>query len=541
MKEKLTPELKRTILFQNDAFEIVSIQWSEECRSALHNHGWSQCHVLIQEGSFQNRMEAGAASETRRLEVGQVLSTPVGASHEMRCLTAEGKTLHVYTPRIKAWESKDQKFRPAIDAACLSELSLGAGVQLERLSEILGMIERNSISTNSPFFMNQLFSGVHPQTLLAEDVIARTKTTLATQEAAPVYSKIESEIVQQLGGLIGWDPLHRDGVSVPGGSAANFMALQLAKHLKFPDSKTHGLAGRPLKIFVSTDAHYSFQKAANAMGFGTDAVVKVGVDEAGRMSPARLSDALLQAVERGDIPLLVSATAGTTVYGAFDPIAALHEVCRHHKVWLHVDGAWGGPVLFSKSARHLVQGIELADSVTFDAHKLFGASLTCSYVLTKHKNLLLEANDVSGAEYLFHENSTEIDRGKLSWQCGRRADSLSFWSVWKSLGTDGLGSFVDRLFAVREASLEWVRLQPRLEVVKEPQFLNLCIRVRPPAGAETAEWSREVRERLKEENLAMINYSSDEKGTFLRLILAHPEINAEYVQQILAAALSVTR
>ncbi len=541
MKEKIVTDLNRTILFQNDAFEIVSIQWSQESKSALHNHGWSQCHVLVQEGTFQNRMEAGAVTELRVLEVGQVLSTPVGASHEMRCLTPEGKTLHVYTPKIKALDNRDQKFTPDIDPLCVSELKLGEGVRLERLSEIFSMIEKNSISTNSPFFMNQLFSGVHPQALIAEDVIARTKTTMATQEAAPVFSKIESEVVHQLCGLIGWDPSHRDGVSVPGGSAANFMALQLAKQQKYPETKKRGLAGKSFKIFVSTDAHYSFQKAANAMGFGTDAVVKIGVDQAGRMDPDLLSEAILQAHESGDLPLLVCATAGTTVYGAFDPIEDLHKVCRQQNVWLHVDGAWGGPALFSQTARHLVKGIELADSVTFDAHKLFGASLTCSYLLTKHRDLLLEANDVSGAEYLFHDNSQEIDRGKMSWQCGRRADSLSFWSIWKNLGTEGLGKFVDRLFAVRDESLQWIRLQPRLQIVKDPLFLNLCIRIIPPDAGESAEWSKVVRERLKQENLAMINYSSDEKGTFLRLILAHPEINTEYIQQILTAALSVSR
>ena len=533
-------EVQRTILFQNDSFEIVSILWSEITTSPLHNHGWSQCHVLIENGLFENTLHAGAKTEIRRLEVGQVLSTPMGSSHEMRCLSKTGKTLHVYTPKINIHKVDDRKFGFSIEADLMTSLKLGEGVRFELLDQILRSIQENSISTNSPFFMNQLFSGIHPQALVAEQVIAQTKTTMATQEASPVFSKIEREVIEQLCTLIGWNKEDHDGVSVPGGSAANFMALQLAKQKKYPETKIKGIAGHSFKIFVSSDAHYSFQKAAVSMGFGTSAVVNVGVDRAGRMDTQLLSEAISNAVKDGHQPLMVCATAGTTVYGAFDPIKEVHQLCKDHGIWLHVDGAWGGPALFSHKTRHLVNHIELSDSVTFDAHKLFGASLTCSFLLTKHKSLLLEANDVSGAEYLFHDNSDEIDRGKMSWQCGRRADALSFWSIWKNLGTDGMGKFVDRLFSMRDEALVWVRTQKRLEIVKEPTFLNMCIRIHPPNHTEDKNWSKRVREQLKNQNLAMVNYSSNEDGTFLRLILAHPQINTEHVRQILTFAMDVS-
>lgn len=540
MDRDKSTEVQRTILYQNKSFEIVSIEWTEETKSAVHNHGWSQCQVLVQEGVFENALVAGAKTELRVLEVGQVLNTPVGAQHEMRCLSKTGKTLHVYTPQISAHLSEGRKFNPAIDAHLLSLLSLGESVRFERLSEILSMIQDNSISTNSPFFMNQLFSGIHPQALLAEEVIARTKTTMATQEASPIFSRIEREVVQQLCALLGWKAPHLDGVAVPGGSAANFMALQLAKHKHSPETKTRGLGGKTYRIFVSREAHYSFSKAAAALGFGTDAVVKIAVDINGRMETSKLKSAIELAKAAGHIPLMVCATAGTTVLGAFDPIQEIHQVCKEHEVWLHVDGAWGGPALFSKNTRSLVQHIEHADSVTFDAHKLFGASLTCSFFLTQHHGLLVESNDVSGAEYLFHDNSEEIDRGKLSWQCGRRADALSFWSIWKSLGTEGLGDFVDWLMVERDRSLEWIRKQSRLELIHEPVFLNVCVRVRAPHGANRKDWSKQVREQLKVKNLAMVNFATDQEGDFLRLIFAHPQITADHVFQILDHALEVS-
>lgn len=540
MKEQKSTEVQRTILYQNESFEVVSILWTKETKSPLHNHGWSQCQVLVQEGFFENTLQAGAKTEIRALEVGQVLSTPIGASHEMRCLSPTGKTLHIYTPKISAHKEEDRKFNSTIDSSLLSKLTLGDGVTFERLREIFDEVQENSISTNSPFFMNQLFSGIHPQALLAEEIIARTKTTMATHEASPVFSKVESEVVDGLCALIGWHASERDGVSVPGGSAANFMALQLAKQKRFPETKTEGLAGKSFKIFVSSEAHYSFQKAAVSMGFGTQSVVKVGVESTGKMDVRQLAELIDHAKSGGHIPLLVCATAGTTVAGVFDSIEEIHAVCKKNEIWLHVDGAWGGPALFSKRAKHLVSKIELADSVTFDAHKLFGASLTCSFILTRHQGLLLEANDVSGADYLFHNNSQEIDRGKMSWQCGRKADALSFWSIWKNLGTEGLGDFVDRLFLERDEALKWIRSQPRLELVGEPTFLNVCVRIVRPDGEKDSQWSKAVREQLKEKDLAMVNYSSDEKGAFLRLILAHPQVTSSHVKTILNFALEIT-
>lgn len=185
-------------------------------------------------------------------------------------------------------------------------------------------------------------------------------------------------------------------------------------------------------------------------------------------------------------------------------------------------------------------GIEQADSVTFDAHKLFGAELTSSFFLCRHRGLLLEANDVSGAGYLFHTEDSVVDRGRLSWQCGRKAEAVSFWAIWKSAGSAGLGGFVDRLLAIRDQAVAWIATQPRLVLVADPQYLNVCVRVVPPDGrSDAGAWSRVVREALKERDRAFVNFSTDENGAFLRLILAHPYLEFEHVRQLLCWALEV--
>jgi glutamate/tyrosine decarboxylase-like PLP-dependent enzyme/quercetin dioxygenase-like cupin family protein len=543
--DRKNDEYRRTVLQSNESFEVVDCEWKKSSLSHMHQHGWSHCLVLVQSGTFENHLNMGMKIETSVLSAGQMMITPVGAKHEVRCLSETGRTFHVYMPRLLEEEKTDSRFRtlPIAQLKKAVDLQLSsAPVSVAQLKAILDSVRQHSISTDSPYFMNQLFSGVLPETLLAEELLLQTKTTMATYEASPVYTAIEIEVVKKLGELIGWGAHERDGVCVPGGSAANFMALHCARQKRFPLLRKTGSQGERLNIFISADAHYSFKKACVALGIGTDNIRIIPVDTGGKMIPEALETAITDCIARKEIPLLACATAGTTVQGAFDPISEMAEICQRHGVWLHVDGAWGGPALFAKSLYPLIKDIHKADSVTFDAHKLFGSHLTCSFFLDKHAGLLLEANDVTGGDYLFHTDGKEVplDRGRLAWQCGRSADAVSFWTIWKSLGTDGLGKFVDHLLNVRQETAEWAATQPRLKILGNPEYLNLCIRVQPPRGDENpTEWSKKVRERLRENNQALVNYSSDNNGTFLRLIFAHPFLQFSHVKQILEWALAV--
>ena len=445
---------KRVSLYQTEEFENASCEWMRNSSSSTHAHGWSECYVLVQSGVFENTTHLGIKTETTQHEPGQVIITPAGAAHQIKCISETGKTLHVYVPKISE-HLKETRLAPQSVAQLHEGLDLALKNDGANWSQFLAAAEKiqaHSLPTYSPVFMNQLFSGVAPEMILAEEILAKTRTTMATFEASPAFTLVEMEVIQQLGHLIGWTEKDCEGITVPGGSAANFMALHCARQRQFPNYKTDGMPiGAQVKIFVSEDAHYSFKKACAALGFGTNALVAVKTDSKGQMLVTDLAEKIADAKKQKQVPLLVCATAGTTVLGAFDPIEHIYNVCKEDQIWLHVDGAWGGPVLFSESQKEKVRGIHLADSVTFDAHKLFGASLTCSFFITRDPKILLAANDVSGADYLFHDGAEVIDRGRLSWQCGRKAEAMSFWAIWKSAGTKGLGLFVDRLMQVQPA------------------------------------------------------------------------------------------
>lgn len=427
-----------------------------------------------------------------------------------------------------------------------------SGLQADDYQKLLDRLRDLRVDTQSPYFMNQLFSGVRSEVLEIENLIAESRTTMATYEASGPFTLIEMETVRALAAQIGW--ANGDGVVVPGGSSANFMAIHLARQLADKDFKSRG--NRPnWKIFSTREAHYSLEKAVLALGLGLDSLVTVETDARGRMSPESLEQALKNVRAAGHEPLMVSTTLGTTVLGAFDPVNEIVDVAK--EVPVHVDGAWGGPAIFSSRLKDKVKGLDRASSFTFDAHKLFGADLTCSVILTRHPGLLLEANDVHGGEYLFHESSGDeseqdlgrlYDRGRLSWQCGRRPDVVSLWGLWKKHGTLGLGEIVEEKLKLRDEVLHWIQSQPGLKLLHDPEYLNICVQVRKPVRASESTsafeddqtWSRHVRQVLKLQNKALVNFSTREDGlTFLRLILAHHQLKTEHVVQILRWALEI--
>lgn len=142
-----------------------------------------------------------------------------------------------------------------------------------------------------------------------------------------------------------------------------------------------------LVVFTSEDAHYSVKKLAAFLGIGYDNVYLAKVDSRGKMIVSDLEAQIARAIKENAVPLMVSATAGTTVMGAFDPLREIGDVCRKYGLWFHVDAAWGGGALISRKHRGLLDGIELADSVTWNPHKLLAAPQQCSTLLLRHEGL----------------------------------------------------------------------------------------------------------------------------------------------------------
>jgi glutamate/tyrosine decarboxylase-like PLP-dependent enzyme len=235
------------------------------------------------------------------------------------------------------------------------------------------------------------------------------------------------------------------------------------------------------------------------------------------MRPDALADAIARDKAAGALPVMINATAGTTVLGAFDPVPEIAHVAREHGVWLHVDGAFGGSVLLSRARRHLLDGADLADSFTWDAHKMMGVPLTCSVALFRQKGLLQRNLDES-ASYLFQRDADEYNPGVRSIQCGRRNDALKLWTAWLANGDDGYERRVERLYALIDHAVSAIERDPDLTLVKRPQSVNVCFTIR---GVDAAE----VCDRLDREGRIKVSHGEVDGRPTIRLVCANPALS----------------
>jgi glutamate/tyrosine decarboxylase-like PLP-dependent enzyme len=427
---------------------------------------------------------------------------------------------------LKASTSRETPVINYLPATQLSEaLALGLGQQgctdTELIKEISNYLKYSQNSAH-PLFHNQLNAGSNFESLVAEIISSVTNTTMSTYEVAPVATLIEEKLIEEICHKIGFH--HGDGLMLTGGSNANLMAIHVARSERFPDIRRLGNGHYNMCVFVSSDAHYSHNKAMMLLGLGLDNLILVDTDQEGRMIPSDLEAKIKKSIAEDKIPLMLCSTAGTTVLGAFDLIRKNDEICKKYGLWHHVDGSWGGAVMLSQKHGHLLDGLPEADSFTFDAHKLLGAGLITSFFFAKKKDVLLRANSAPGTHYLFHDyESAEHDTGRKSLQCGRKVDSLKMWLIWKARGHEGMARYIDDQFEKQNFFTNLVREHPRLQLVHNPEYLNVCFQVIPKdPKIDVNQYNYKLRFKLAHSGKMMVNYSTFQDGTvFLRQVFAN--------------------
>ena len=454
--------------------------------------------------------------------------------------------LEILTRAVQESQPDDRPVSQAPDAAALEQL-LDVGLSdeaadLHTLEEIVKSYMHYNPAVYKSDFHKLLYSGQNNAALLGEWVASLSNANMHTYQMSPVPTLMEFELIRQMNGLIGFGE-GSEGVMVAGGSQANLIGMMLARHHVCPDYKSKGAQGQTLVAYVSDQAHYSGQKAANVLGIGTDNLIAVASDDQGRICPKALTEQIDKSLAQGHTPFFIGITAGTTVTGAFDPVRECSEIARQHKIWLHIDGAWGAPVLYSDSHRHLLADSELADSFTWDAHKLMNVPITAAAILVKHAGALEACCSGGGGEYLFHEDeNSDYNLGLRSIQCGRRADALKVWLSWKAVGSQGFAKKMDYLQALKATCVEHIEQYDKLEMLAPAEFVNVLFRYRPTHISDN--------QTLRKLNIAICKYMMQNGGPYIdyaeykgrygiRLILANENVTKTQLEALLARCVQV--
>jgi len=250
------------------------------------------------------------------------------------------------------------------------------------------------------------------------------------------------------------------------------------------DSWTAGVSGRrPAPVLVvHADSHYSVTRSAGILGLGTDQIILAKLDAMRRMEPNQLGDALKDLRARGAPIVAVSATSCATPIGAFDQLDDIADVCSRHEVWLHVDAAHGGALAFSPRHRHLLAGIERADSVVCDAHKMMFMPALCAMLFYRNPAHRLAAFHQE-APYLFDPlvpELAEYDSGVANLECTKRAAAFGVWGVWSLLGEQIFTDMVDVTIDLAQQFYAMLREAADFETLHEPQCNIVAFRHIPP-------------------------------------------------------------
>jgi len=409
------------------------------------------------------------------------------------------------------------------------------------------------VKTGHPRFWNQLSTGLDVVSLAGEWLTATANTNMFTYEIAPVFILMEHACLAKMREIIGFT--EGDSILAPGGSISNMYALMIARHKLYPQHKKHGMRAikGQLIMYTSRHHHYSISGGASAVGLGTENCVQVKCDAKGRMIPEELEKLIIRHKSEGHLPFFVNCTTGTTVYGAFDPINPIADICEKHHIWLHIDAAWGGGLLMSRRYRGTrFAGIERANSVTWNPHKLLGSLLQCSTLHVRENGLLISCNQMS-ADYLFQtDKSYDVcyDTGDKVIQCGRHNDIFKFWLMWRARGTEGFEKQMNRLMDLTAYQVKKMKEQPEKFYLlnDEPECTNVCYwyvpeRLRPRnfPQAYTRDWHIELgkitatlKGRMMAAGTIMISYQPlGEMPNFFRSIISNQAIQESDVDFIL--------
>jgi len=288
----------------------------------------------------------------------------------------------------------------------------------------------------------------------------------------------------------------------------------MARDKKDKEIRNKGMQGK-LIAYTSENAHYSIAKNASFVGIGKENVRYIKSNEKGQMDITCFKKQVEEDLAKGLLPFYLNATAGTTVLCAFDKISELTPICQRHNIWLHLDGAFGGTVIFSEKHKHLVRGIALTDSFCFNAHKTLGAPLSTSVLVVKDKEDLYNSFN-NDANYLYQTDDANYNLGQTSFECGRRNNALKLWTMWKAIGTNGITEIIDHEFYLAEIARNYVSNNPDYTLYSFEDSLSVCFNYKDFEAEDLCT-------KLYQQNKLMVGFGRFHENDFVRLVTINGE------------------
>ena len=383
--------------------------------------------------------------------------------------------------------------------------------------------------------------------ILGEALIAALNVNGMLWRTSPSATELEELVLDWLRQLLGMSQAWQ-GLLTDGASTSTMLALAAARERADLDVRQRGLAGRSdmplLRVYTSEQAHSSVEKAAIALGLGRDGVRTIGVDEGFRMRPEELAAAIDEDVRFGHRPIAIVATVGTTATTSVDPLPAIADVRDAavaelgHPIWLHVDGAYGAALAACEEHRHILDGIERADSLVSNPHKWLFTPIDASALLLRDREALATAFTLI-PEYLATDDGEVVDLMDYGVQLGRRFRALKLWMVLRYYGAEGIRRRLREHVRQAATVAAWVEDHEDLELVLRPEMSTVVFRLRADGRFGDAEAtdaaSRRVLDHLDADGRILLSGTVLEDRHVLRLALGNLRTTEDHLARAYGA------
>jgi L-2,4-diaminobutyrate decarboxylase len=417
---------------------------------------------------------------------------------------------------------------------CLAKVSslLRRRITPEEIPSLVEDVVEASLHLCHPRFAAQQVAAPVPVAALVESVVAALNNSLAIWEMSPVGTAIDRDLFDRFKRLFGY-PGTAEGSMVSGGGFANLTALLAARARLAPRAWEQG--GARIAVLAGAHTHYSVSRAAGILGLGSRAVFTIPLDGLYRTDARQTPGVLRAACRAGFRRFVLIATCGSTPTGSCDDLGAFGRIARREGAWLHVDAAHGGGLAFSRRYRHLLRGIERADSMAFDPHKMLFMPLTAGAVLVRDGRDLRRAFE-QNAPYLFAGAPRRYpDIGPFTIACSQRFDALKAWLTWKAYGGALWDEMVTHACDVARTAYEYCARSKILEPVHKPQTNILCFRLRkPPRSRDASDRLHfEIKEAVNASGRAYISSTVLDGRRVFRIVVMNPRTTARDIEAIL--------
>lgn len=401
-----------------------------------------------------------------------------------------------------------------------------------------------SLNLQHPRYMGHQVAVPLPITAIAGMMGQLINNGVAVYEVGNVACVLEKMVIDILAESLGYNH-EAGGLLTSGGTLANLTALLTARAMIagtdiWEDGQCSGTDGpKKLALMVSEEAHYCVDRAVRTMGWGANGVIKIPVDAHYRMRTELLPEYYAEAKRKGIRVIAVVGSACSTSTGAYDNLEAIGDFCREHQLWFHVDGAHGSAVTFSQKHKHLLKGIEQADSVVTDFHKLLmtpGLATSVIYKNGMHGYKTFRQD----AQYLWN-NPAAIDHynfGKKTFECTKLMMSVKIFSAIYQHGTKVYEDYINTVHENAQVFAQLVTDHPAFELALQPQSNIICFRY--VAALTSVEAANRVNKAIRSKILANGNFyivQTTLKGViYLRVTLMNPFTSANDLKGLLDEA-----